>query len=107
MDKMTERIMCEIDFVFIGVRNESPIRTGNLRHNAIREQTKPMTERGSFERTLFVDEKIAPYMKFTNERWNSEKHYGHSNPNQGWWENACERAIQRLATALGGTLEEV
>ncbi len=37
---------------------------------------------------IYVDNKIAPYVPYTNEKWISPKWKGHKNPNEGWFERA-------------------
>lgn len=46
----------------------------------------------------------APYMPFTNEPWISPFWNGRKNPNEGWWDNACEHVINDFAKMTGGKL---
>ncbi len=76
------------------LRNAAPYKTGNLRYNAIKlEMVDANTVR------LYVDEDIAPYMKYTNEPWN----HG-NNPNEGWFDRAAQRIAEHVAQVTGGTL---
>lgn len=53
---------------------------------------------------MFVDEEIAPHMVFTNEPWLAARWHGKRNPNQNWWNDACEYFMYRFAQTMGGTL---
>lgn len=77
------------------LKNSSPFRTGNLRYNAIKLESL-----GRNEWRIFVDEKIAPYMPFTNEKWVSEKWHGKQNPNEGWFDNGVEKIVNYIAYSL-------
>lgn len=76
------------------LKARSPIDTGNLRYNAIRYKIK----RDKF--IIYVDEKIAPYMKYTNEPWMKG-----GNPNEAWWNNAVEDIINTMSLYLNGELK--
>lgn len=96
------------------IKAASPIDTGNLRHNAIRLENK-----GEDKWEIYVNEEIAPYMPYTNEPWdikiieqgNFKKGQKRTvirtweNPNEGWWDDVCERVAVFIAQQLGGTLE--
>ena len=70
-------------------RKSSPIRTGNLRFNAIRYVfVSPTREE------VYIDLDIAPYMPYTNEPWVSPKWKGKKNPNEGWFERGFDEAMQ-------------
>ena len=88
---------------FVRMQGRTPIDTGNLRYNALQMSIlQDKTE-------IFIDEKIAPYMKYTNENWNNFRPplYGRQNPNEGWWDRAAHDAVYVLANMLGGTVTEV
>ena len=71
-------------------RKTSPIKTGNLRFNAIRYVfVSPKREE------VYIDLDIAPYMPYTNEPWISPKWKGKKNPNEKWFEKGVEEAIKR------------
>ena len=74
-----------------------PYDTGNLKFNAIKGVWINET---TFR--IYIDEKVAPYMKFTNETWQ----YG-KNPNEKWWENMVERFTEDLAEELDGVLKKL
>ncbi len=95
------------------IKRMSPIKTGNLRYNAIRFE---MPDASTFR--IFVDEKIAPYMPYTNEVWRRkiikmgnflpgeviERMRTWNNPNEGWFDRAARTAILYAQQKLGGTL---
>ena len=85
---------------FWEVQQHSPIDTGNLRYNAIK------LEKEGNDYVIYVDQKIAPYMVFTNEPWISDKWGGKQNPNEGWFDKVAELVAKKIASALGGKIEE-
>ena len=95
------------------LRAAAPYDTGNLRYHAIKiEFPDANTCR------LYVDEKIAPYMKYTNEPWDQKLismgnfRKGETvtrlrtwrNPNQGWWERAVQQIAEHVAQRVKGEL---
>ena len=82
------------------LRTLAPYDTGNLALNAV--QIEFVNAR---ECHIYVDEAIAPYMPFTNEPWVSPKWDGKKNPNEGWWQNACEYLVGVIQGQLGGELK--
>lgn len=76
------------------LRDAAPYRTGNLRYNAIKLKMLGNTCR------LYVDETIAPYMKYTNEPWEN----GKKNPNEGWFDRAVEKIARHIAERTRGEL---
>ena len=67
--------------------------TGNLAFNAIKiEHTDERTS------VIYVDDDIAPYMKYTNEPWIS----GHKNPNEGWFGKIAKDLAYHLAGLYNG-----
>ena len=82
-------------------RKASPYDTGNLR-------TKGVKQVVGKEMKIYVDTKIAPYMKYTNEPWSKFKPplRGKQNPNEGWWGRAAEAAARSLAKDLKGKLSK-
>lgn len=83
-------------------KRTSPYRTGNLRRIAMKS-----TVASGGELDIYVDEKEAPYMKYTNEPWDrfSSPLRGKTNPNQGWWKKAADAVARSIARDLGGTLQ--
>lgn len=77
------------------LRMSAPYKTGNLRYNAIKIK---MPDANTC--VLYVDEKVAPYMKYTNEPWKSGK-----NPNEGWFDKAAQRIAWHIAERTGGILQ--
>ena len=100
---MDKTIVTAVWETFFYIRDSAPIRTGNLRYNAMTYEI--LKTRAN----IYVDEKIAPYMKYTNENWNNFRPplYGKQNPNEGWWDRAAHDAVYVLANMLGGTVTEV
>ena len=78
------------------VKEYSPIKTGNLRHNAI---TYSFVDSDTF--IIEVNTSIAPYMPYTNEPWVARRWNGKKNPNEGWWEDACESIKLFIELELG------
>lgn len=75
--------------------------TGNLKYNALKVMKSPDGV------LVYVDENIAPYMPFTNERWISPRWKGAKNPNEKWWEKMGEKFIVDLARELNGDLKKI
>ena len=84
------------------LRRLAPYDTGNLAINAIRMEMNPPSECH-----IYVDEAVAPYMPYTNEIWLSPYWRGKKNPNQGWWNAACELIAYILADLFEGELRAV
>lgn len=55
---------------------------------------------------VYIDENIAPYVKYTNEPWVAACWGGKKNPNEGWWQRFVNEFMRRLADELGGTKEK-
>lgn len=79
---------------------QTPIDTGNLRHNA-----KMFRAVSANEIEIGIDGSIAPYMVYTNEPWISPRWKGKENPNEGWFDVAARSFADELAKRLGGTVE--
>lgn len=73
------------------LKHPNNVVTGNLKFNAIKYRWKNAT---TFE--IYVDEDVAPYMPYTNEKWISPRWNGTPNPNEKWWENACKEIIEYI-----------
>ena len=92
------------------LRAAAPHKTGNLRYNAIKlEMLDANTCR------LYVDEDIAPYMKYTNEPWtpkikvNGGEIIGarlSRNPNEGWFDRAAQKILEHIARRTKGELRK-
>lgn len=86
---------------FIIIQGKTPIKTGNLRYNAV----KYNEEENKAE--IYVEETIAPYMPYTNEVWISPRWRGRQNPNLYWWNKSVDLAIQAMAIILNGEVIKV
>ena len=95
------------------LRMSAPYKTGNLKYNAIKlEMLNDKTAR------LYVDEKVAPYMKYTNEPWEQKLiRMGNfkpgetvvrlrtwRNPNELWFDRAVQEIAEHIAKKLKGEL---
>ena len=83
------------------VKKESPYRTGNLRINAIKSERI-----SSHEYKIYVDNGVAPYMPYTNEKWVSPRWNGKQNPNENWWDRAFDSVVNYLTHDLHGEVEK-
>lgn len=82
------------------LRRQAPRRTGNLADNAIRFEFVGNTC------NIYVDEEIAPYMPYTNEKWLSPKWNGKQNPNEAWWQDTIENKIVKgIAAKVRGVVK--
>ena len=82
------------------LRGLAPYDTGNLALNAIKmEMPSPNVC------LIYVDESIAPYMRYTTGAWLSPRWNGKKNPNEGWWQDACAQIAERVAKKINGTIE--
>lgn len=68
--------------------------TGNLAKNALKKEWIGLRFH------MWVDEEVAPYMVFTNEEWLSKRWKGKHNPNQNWWNIACQIFINIVELEL-------
>lgn len=73
--------------------------TGNMQLNA----TKIRFYRG-FNCKLYIDDNIAPYVPYTNEKWVSPKWKGHKNPNEGWFDRAVKQVAEHIAKYWDGEI---
>lgn len=83
-----------------GVKLKHPSRrvTDNLKNNATRMEFYGKSTR------IFIDETIAPYAPYTNEKWVSPHWKGADNPNEGWFDEFAIKFIQNLALKLHGEI---
>lgn len=91
------RILCER--AVKELRGLAPYDTGNLALNAIKIEFPSQDVC-----RIYVDERIAPYMKFTTFPWIAPKWHGKKNPNEGWWEKAGLFIASYIAAEVGGKL---
>lgn len=73
-----------------------PYDTGNLKFNAIKGRWINDT---TFQ--IYIDERVAPYMKFTNEKWEKGK-----NPNEKWFDKAVKYIANYIAKETKGDIEK-
>ena len=95
------------------IKKKAPVDTGNLKENAIIGKWVSPTryviyinvgDTDAFVRGSANVRGVAPYTPFTNEKWVSPRWNGKQNPNEHWWNNACENTIEAIAKSLKGTL---
>ena len=92
----------QLVFVIVAeLQRQSPIDTGNLRYNAIRYER---IDEDTYK--IFVDEAIAPYMPFTNEKWISPRWHGKQNPNEHWFDDAADSIAQMIAGILNARIKK-
>lgn len=106
--KQLERII--LNMVNI-IKKQAPIRTGNLRSSIRYREVEPLVWEiyvnwGNDPYLRDYKQGIAPYMPFTNEPWISPRWNGRKNPNEGWWERACEMCIEDLKMRTKGVLRK-
>lgn len=77
-----------------------PRDTGNLSINGIK--FKFVNEK---KFTIYVDEKVAPYMVYTNEPWVSDYWKGKKNPNEGWWNSGVGVLVNLIRKELKGKVK--
>lgn len=87
--------------VFKQITGRVPRDTGNLQMNGIEIQfPEPKTC------VISINEEIAPYVFFTNEKWISPKWNGKQNPNEAWWQRIIAYFMEEFAKRLNGVLKE-
>ena len=69
--------------------------TGNMAFNASKIQ---YPYKGVCK--IYIDEEVAPYVPYTNEKWISPKWKGHKNPNEGWFGRATYIVAKDIAKSL-------
>lgn len=81
------------------IRKHAPRDTGNLAFNSVKVENK-----GDGIWEIYVDVKIAPYMKYTNENWSQFRPplQGKKNPNEGWFDKTADAIAQIVANRLKG-----
>lgn len=92
----TKNIETAFRFALNYLKANAPKDTGNLAYNAIKYEMV-----GNIFK-VYVDEEIAPYMVYTNEKWNKG-----SNPNESWWNETVEEIIKLMAIYLKGDLKKL
>ncbi len=79
------------------LRARSPYKTGNLRYHAVKTEFPDADTC-----RIYVDEKIAPYMPYTNEQWINRSG---DNPNEGWFDEAAQEIVQYIANKTQGDIK--
>jgi hypothetical protein len=83
-------------------RKSSPIKTGNLRFNAIRYVFVSPTQE-----EVYIDLDVAPYMPYTNEPWISPKWGNKKNPNEKWFERGVEEALEKTNRIMRARVKKI
>ncbi len=116
-DVGTYRAACVEAFEIVR-RSMTPRDTGNLADNALQYNWEG--ER-SLTFHMWVDQEIAPYMVYTNEPWvhkwitmgnfrpgeTVRRFRTWDNPNEGWWNEACEFVMAFVSQKLKGKVKKV
>lgn len=84
------------------VRKRCPKKTRNLMKHGIQFEWL-----GDFKFRIFVNEKEAPYMKYTNESWDKFRPplQGKKNPNEEWWQDAYKLVVELIIKELKGEIK--
>ena len=75
--------------------------TGNLAFNALQHRFKALKK--GFKAEIYINDKIAPYVYYTNERWLSPKWNGHPNPNEGWVKKGVNEIVDLIVASTHGS----
>jgi hypothetical protein len=79
----------------------TPIDTGNLRYNSVKFIFTSPTRA-----VVYIDEKVAPYMPYTDRPWLSPRWNGKKNPNENWFENAVQKALEKTTKSMKGKIRK-
>lgn len=95
-----------IKAAFAQIKAVTPVNKRNTKSRGNLKEFGVKFELGQNEAHLYVDEKIAPYMKYTNEPWHTfaPPLFGKTNPNEGWFDRAVISALLDMAAKTGGDL---
>lgn len=94
-----KKIEMAFRFALNYIKAKAPYDTGNLSLNAIKYKII------GNEFKIYIDENIAPYAVYTNEKWINRG--GRQNPNESWWNEVVEDVIYTMALYLKGELKKV
>ena len=106
MDKTLQQAEIDIDNAINKavkkLRELAPKDTGNLAYNAIKKEIL-----GEGHYIIYVDEEVAPYMKYTEENWGqfAPPLQGKQNPNEGWFNRACDIIISLIREELSANYD--
>lgn len=94
-----------IKAAFAQVKAVTPVNKRNTKSRGNLKEFGVKFELGQEEAHLYIDEKIAPYMKYTNEPWYNfaPPLFGKENPNEFWFDDAALGAIVYIQHLTGGT----
>ena len=95
-----QRIELAVKDAVSSARVMIPIDTGNLRYNSFK--IEPL---GDMKWKVYIDEKVAPYAPYVNEKWISPKWKGKTNPNEGFWERVFEFIANQISAATNGQIK--
>ena len=95
-----QRIELAVKDAVASARVLIPIDTGNLRYNSFK--IEPL---GNMKWKVYIDEKVAPYAPYVNEKWISPKWNGKTNPNEGFWERVFEFIANQISSATNGQIK--
>ena len=82
------------------MQNEAPIDTGWLSSSIQLVKVAPSKWKIEVPYAVVVDDRGNHYLPYTNEKWTSPKWGGAQNPNEGWWNAQCEKAINEIVNAI-------
>lgn len=89
------------------IKKYCPFDTGNLQDSIKYERVDETTWRiwvdcGNDPYLKDYPRGFAPYMPFVNEPWISPKWHGKKNPNENWWNFACQEAVEYARLKMNG-----
>ncbi len=74
--------------------------TGNMAFNALQLRYRQL--KTGFKAEIYINDTIAPYVYYTNEKWKSPRWKGHKNPNQGWVKKGANAVADFIAKEVKG-----
>lgn len=91
------------------IRERTPVDTGNLKASTVQKRIDKDTWKiyvnAGDDPYAKYERGQAPYVPFVNEPWISSYWHGKQNPNEAYWNNSIEYAIQYIAKVTGGILK--
>lgn len=75
--------------------------TGNMALNATK-----ITFPSPYVCMIYIDERISPYLPYTDKPWLAKRWKGKKNPNEGWFERAAEFMAAYVAKKAQGELQQ-
>ena len=83
-------------------RTRGRTSTGNMAFNSLRKDV--IYKENEIHIKIWMNEKIAPYVVYTNEPWLSPYWRGKQNPNEGWWERFVAELNARVSKKVQGNM---